>query len=770
MEIKRSSRFFAGLAAAVLAIAFLSAACNRSPEAKSAKFMAQGKKLLEQKDPARAILQFRNAAQATPRDPEVYYQLGRALLAAGDIQQGVGAFRKALDLNPKHAAAQLALASLMSNVNDTAVLKDAEQRLQSLLQDSPQNADALHALALTELKLGETDDAVQNLELAVASAPQELVFAVTLAQAKLAQKDTKGAEAILKKTTTDFPKSPEAIVILGRFYLSQNQPAEGEQEFRRAIAMDPNNGPALLNLATLMIRTGRSADAEKFVKQLSGRPEKLYKPAYANFLFQQGRRDEAVQEFERLAKQAPDDRAMRTRLVAAYQSVGRLADAQKVLTDALKKNPKDLDALLQRGELFLQAGKFVEAEGDFNNVLHLKPDAPEVHYALAKLYRATGESLRQRQELASALSLNPRLVQVRLELANSLIADKAGQAALDALNQTPEDQQGIVDVIAERNWALLSLNQAAEARKGVDTALAKARTPDLLLQDALLKIRGQRYNEARQALHELLGKNPNDLRALQLLVGSYSAQKQAPAAVNEVRAFASAHPQSASVQYFFGVLLLQTGDKAGAKQALTAAKAIDPNYAPADLSLAQVDLLQSDWKDARPQLNAILAKKGEDPLARQWLGMLEAASGDQAAAIADFRKVIESQPNNALALNNLAYLMAEGGDRTEAPLKYAQKAVELEPSNANFEATLGWVLYRRGVYDLAIKQLESSLSKKPSALENYHLAMAYSKAGKQERGRAALSEALRMDASLPEAKVAQEMFLGEGGRSSKAKP
>src|SRR5277367_1160405 len=90
----------------VIAVALMSGACNRSPEAKSAKYMAEGKKLLAKKDNARAILQFRNAVQTTPKDPEAYYQLGLASLATGDIRQGVIALRRTLELDPKHAAAR----------------------------------------------------------------------------------------------------------------------------------------------------------------------------------------------------------------------------------------------------------------------------------------------------------------------------------------------------------------------------------------------------------------------------------------------------------------------------------------------------------------------------------------------------------------------------------------------------------------------------------------------------------------------------------------
>src|ERR1017187_4887405 len=72
--------------------------CMRSPEAKSAAYIEAGKKLLEKKDPARAILQFRNAAQATPKSPEAYYQLGLAYLA---------------DSRPRHSISSVSLTWLL---------------------------------------------------------------------------------------------------------------------------------------------------------------------------------------------------------------------------------------------------------------------------------------------------------------------------------------------------------------------------------------------------------------------------------------------------------------------------------------------------------------------------------------------------------------------------------------------------------------------------------------------------------------------------------
>src|ERR1700693_687230 len=81
------------------------AACDRSSRAKEAKFLKKGASMLAAKDYSRAALEFRNASQAARKDAEPYYQLGMAYLGSGDARAAYVAFKKAMELNPKHAAA-----------------------------------------------------------------------------------------------------------------------------------------------------------------------------------------------------------------------------------------------------------------------------------------------------------------------------------------------------------------------------------------------------------------------------------------------------------------------------------------------------------------------------------------------------------------------------------------------------------------------------------------------------------------------------------------
>src|SRR5262245_46935643 len=342
--------------------------CRRSPEAQAEKFLKRGQAQVAQKDYPRALLEFRNAATAMPKNAEPHYQMGLAYLATGDGTSAVRAFQQAVARNPNHTGAQLKLAEFMTASRDENVVREAVTLLQSAFGASPDNPEAINTLAIAEWRLGKPEDASQRLEEALKKFPTHLQSSVTLARIKLNAKDWNGAEQILKKAIADAPNSPFAEVALGELYISLRQPEKAEPEFKKALQLDPKNAAALQNLGAILVSGKRMDEADQIFKQLATLPEKSFKPLHALFVYQLGRREEAVKEFEALAKSDPADRGARTRLVAAYFSVRRFSDAEKVLMDALKRNPKDTDALLQRAEMRLQSGKTDDAEQDLKQV------------------------------------------------------------------------------------------------------------------------------------------------------------------------------------------------------------------------------------------------------------------------------------------------------------------------------------------------------------------------------------------------------------------
>src|SRR5262245_39663763 len=161
--------------AAVLIVLLLAGAagCGRSPQATRDRHLERGKRFLAAKEYSRAMLEFRNAAQAMPKDAEIYYQIGMTALESGDLRVAVASFRKALEIDPKHMGAQLRLAQFMTASGDPAYLKEAEGRLHTLIDGSSATTEMLNTLALTELRLGKIEEATQTLEQALADAPQE---------------------------------------------------------------------------------------------------------------------------------------------------------------------------------------------------------------------------------------------------------------------------------------------------------------------------------------------------------------------------------------------------------------------------------------------------------------------------------------------------------------------------------------------------------------------------------------------------------------------
>ncbi len=742
----------------ILLAGWVVAGCVRSPQAKEAKFLESGKKQLEKKDYTRAILEFKNAVQVMPKDAEPHYQLGMAYLRAGDPNSAAMCFQQAVKLDPKHPGAQLRLAEMMAASPSREMQEEAARRSEEVLSLSPDNIDALNALAFAELRLGNPDDAEKHLQKALEKAPDSLQSSIALARVKLSRKDVAGAEQVLQQAVAQAPKSAPGLVTLGEFYGALNRNQEAEQQFRTVLQMDPKNGPALFDLATMQARAGQNEQAEQTFRLLAELPEKQYKPLHALFQFRIGKHEEAVAEFEKLAKANPADRETRGNLVKVYLSMNRVPDAERVLNDALKRNSRDAEALLDRSKIYLSTGKDAEAQADLKQAVRLQPYSAEAHYLLSKVHQTRGDAENRQQELRETLRLNPLYLPARLELARILIASNAAQAALTALDEAPAEQKTTTGFVVERNWALLALGERAEVRKNLDQILTRDRIPDAVVQDALLKLGQKDFAGARTSLEEVLGKNPEDIRALGLLVQTYAAQKQPATGIQKAREYAARTPKSARLQEFLGQLLTANGRSEEARKAFEAAKAANPGAVTADLSLADLDIKEGKLDSARRNLSAILAANNNNLTARQLLAGLEVTAGNQAAAIEHYRKALEQNPRDIIALNNLAYLLSEQANQLDEALSYAQQAKQLAPEDPAIADTLGWIYYRKGLYRNAVQQLEAAVEKGETARRRYHLAMAYVKAGDYTRGRQTFDTARKMDAKLPEAQTAQQLL------------
>jgi tetratricopeptide (TPR) repeat protein len=191
---------------------------------------------------------------------------------------------------------------------------------------------------------------------------------------------------------------------------------------------------------------------------------------------------------------------------------------------------------------------------------------------------------------------------------------------------------------------------------------------------------------------------------------------------------------------------MSSGDLAGARKAFDAAASAAPDFLPARLSLARLEVSANRWDAARRQVNAALAIDRRDPAALLLAADIELTAGDRAASIAKYRSVLDVDGSNVAALNNLAYVL--GAENPDEALKLAQQALALAPDNAAVEDTLGWVYYRKGMYDRAVTYLKRAVARESTPRRQFHLASSYMKTGDRNLGQSLMAAALKQDPNL----------------------
>ena len=116
-----------------------------------------------------------------------------------------------------------------------------------------------------------------------------------------------------------------------------------------------------------------------------------------------------------------------------------------------------------------------------------------------------------------------------------------------------------------------------------------------------------------------------------------------------------------------------------------------------------------------------------------------------------FRKVLSTDPRNAMALNYLGYMLADRGVRLDEALNLIKKAVQQEPQNGAYLDSLGWAYFKMGNYELAEESLHKAMDhigNDPTVHD--HMGEVYAKTGRLKLAAAQWERALEeWNRSLP---------------------
>ncbi len=128
------------------------------------------------------------------------------------------------------------------------------------------------------------------------------------------------------------------------------------------------------------------------------------------------------------------------------------------------------------------------------------------------------------------------------------------------------------------------------------------------------------------------------------------------------------------------------------------------------LILSNVQMQAGQLKDAETSARkALELNPGDNDAQLQLSAVLDRAKQHDAAEKI-LRELLEREPDNATALNNLGYLLAERGERLPEALALIERAVAIEPLNGSFLDSLGWTQFKLGNAEKARESLEKALA------------------------------------------------------------
>jgi tetratricopeptide (TPR) repeat protein len=347
-------------------------------------------------------------------------------------------------------------------------LGDADTAFRAALAVNARDADALGGLGLVQQRQGHIPEARDLLERAIAAAPDKAAQWQPALSGLNSATELSSARALAR--SGQFVAASEQLrTIIGRggevtgaqAALADVQSRSGdlsgaEASYRAVLSSQPNNAGALIGLAGVLNRRGRSGEAEALMARADATgQQKSASQSRAQQLRQQAQQtadpDAAISLLREASAAAPSDPWLRLDLARAMAKQGNAAEGRAVmaaLTDAARPSTDALHA----------AALFA-----------LEDKRPGEAATLAERIPARSRSTDMTRLLATAKFEQT----VRQVVADSAISGDARQRLL-VLASSP-DPDGTRGAIILRAFA--SLNDPAGARRAVALELAANRNP-----------------------------------------------------------------------------------------------------------------------------------------------------------------------------------------------------------------------------------------------------------------------------------------------------
>jgi putative PEP-CTERM system TPR-repeat lipoprotein len=705
------ARLTAGRGASDEAIAMMDALLVDEPQNAAAHLLRGELLWLTKADLDGAIQSMRAALAAEPKLLQAHSSLIATLLQKRDVdgfRAQVDQLSKAL---PNHVETRFYLAQLAFMDKEFG---KAREGVQQLLRVLPDNFRVQQLAGAIEFQSGSLLLAENHLAKALQLSPNLPLARRLLAETHLRSGQPAKALGTLQPALERPQPGADVLALAAEAHLQLGDAARAESYFTQAAKLNPNDAKVQTALALTQISKGNTEGGFAQLETLASSDPGTYADlALISARLRRNDLDGALKAIDRLqAKQA--DKALphqlRGRVLAQRKD---LAGARDSFDKALAIDPVYFPAVAGLAGLDIAEKKPEDALKRFEALLAREPKNYRALLAVAELKQRSGAKPEDVATLlADAVKANPteaapRLLQIEHFLAQNN-TKAAREAAQDAVAAVP-DNVLLLDALGRAQLASGEVQQAITAFRKAAAAQPNLPQPQLRLADAYVAAKD--LPAAAQSLRRALELSPRLLAAQRGLVQVALADKRPGDALAMARTVQKERPTEA-----IGWLLE------------TDVHASQRDFDPAIASM-RVALERGKTTDHAMRLHAMYAIAGRnadaDRFATAWtrehpkdalfafhLGSMAMDKKDYASAEARYRQVLAIVPDNALALNNVAWLMVQQGKPGAVPL--AEKAQKLLPDQASVMDTLASALAAENQMPAAIEWQRKAVLKAPN--------------------------------------------------------
>jgi Tfp pilus assembly protein PilF len=410
----------------------------------------------------------------------------------------------------------------------------------------------------------------------------------------------------------------------------------------------------------------------------------------------------------------------------------------------LARDPKNAEALVTRGKLFLSEGNTINALTALQTATAQNPRSVEAHLALAQTYAIRGANKEATTAYNDALKLDGKNMEGRLGLARLQINTGSAADAVPLVLKIVEENPRHLEARLLLLHGLMAVGDLPKATEQMNVLLASAPNSATVQTAAGMLATVKRDGAAARAAYaRALDADPKSYQALAGLLTAQMQGKDFGAAKALIEKQLAANPNDPNVLLMSAQTYDALGDAFEMEKALKKTVEVDPQSLQAYAMLGKMYYQQGRLDLAKRELETFVTKAPNSVPANTMLGTILELQGKKDEAKQRYGKALQIDPRAAVAANNLAWIDSNSNGNLDMALQLAQTAKSQLPTRHEVDDTLGWIYYKKGLSSMAVEALTTSTQRAPDNPNyNYHLALAHHQAGNKVEARKFLEKAL----------------------------